>query len=84
MRRGAPLGLSTKFKGDTIKGSKFTLEIEPDSSRLERYFLTMDLFLIRLRLFGFGFNFEKSSSFFKMTFSPSKTRFTFSRLGPIS
>ena len=57
------MGLGTKFKGDITEGLKLTLEIEPDSSRLLRYFLTMDLFLLMIRLFGFGFNLEKSRSF---------------------
>ena len=58
IKRGAPLGFGTKLSGDTIKGLKFTVEMEPDSTRLERYLLTMGLFLTKLRLLGFGFNLE--------------------------
>ena len=58
IKRGASLGFGTKLSGDTIKGLKCTLEMEPDSSRLERYLLTMGLFLTKLRLLGFGFNLE--------------------------
>ena len=78
------MGLGTKFKGDITEGLKLTLEIEPDSSRLLRYFLTMDLFLLMIRLFGFGFNLEKSRSFLKLTFSPSETRLRLSCLRPNS
>ena len=58
IKRGAPLGFGTKLSGDTIRGLKLSLEIEPYSSRLERYRLTMGLFLTKLRLLGFGFNLE--------------------------